>query len=288
MKLTKLSLFSGIGGDDLASEWAGIETVCFVEKDKYCQKVLKEHWPDIPIIEDVKDVTKKNSKPSQVENGLTLLAAETLANLKVLPDSEEARMMTAISGRRCSESCKSSSPLGLLTKTLLEDSHFHSTRCFLTWRVRVMKHKRSLFQLVPSTLGIDEIDSILLPTLTTPRPHDNENTVGMDYPTQHQYSLARFIKSVSLIPTLCASDYHSPNCGIHHLERKSRKQLRLNHWLYLLPTLTVNGNNNRIGASENSGTGLNTAIGNIAQLKLSPAFAEIHMGYPPKWTELKD
>lgn len=57
--MNKLSLFSGIGGDDLASEWAGIETVCFVEKDKYCQKVLKKHWPDIPIIEEVKDVTKE-------------------------------------------------------------------------------------------------------------------------------------------------------------------------------------------------------------------------------------
>jgi DNA (cytosine-5)-methyltransferase 1 len=57
--LNKLSLFSGIGGDDLASEWAGIETVCFVECDKYCQQVLKKHWPEIPIIEDVKDVTKE-------------------------------------------------------------------------------------------------------------------------------------------------------------------------------------------------------------------------------------
>ncbi|MDD5338209.1 MAG: DNA (cytosine-5-)-methyltransferase [Dehalococcoidales bacterium] len=60
--MKKLSLFSGIGGDDLASEWAGIETICFVEKDKYCQKVLKKHWPDIPIIEDVQDVTKEKVK----------------------------------------------------------------------------------------------------------------------------------------------------------------------------------------------------------------------------------
>jgi DNA (cytosine-5)-methyltransferase 1 len=57
--MNKLSLFSGIGGDDLASDWAGIETVCFVEKDKYCQQVLRKHWPEIPIIEDVKDVTKE-------------------------------------------------------------------------------------------------------------------------------------------------------------------------------------------------------------------------------------
>ena len=51
--LTHLSLFSGIGGIDLAAEWAGFKTVCFVEIDKYCQKVLRKHWPDVPIIEDI-------------------------------------------------------------------------------------------------------------------------------------------------------------------------------------------------------------------------------------------
>lgn len=58
MSLTKLSLFSGIGGDDLASEWAGIETMAFVEIDPFCQKILKKHWPDTPIIGDIHDVTR--------------------------------------------------------------------------------------------------------------------------------------------------------------------------------------------------------------------------------------
>ncbi len=56
MTLTKLSLFSGIGGDDIASDAAGIETVCFVERDVNCRKVLSAHWPGVPIIEDVKNV----------------------------------------------------------------------------------------------------------------------------------------------------------------------------------------------------------------------------------------
>ena len=56
--LTHLSLFSGIGGIDIAAEWAGFETVCFVENNEYCQKVLKKHWPDVAIIGDIKDVTK--------------------------------------------------------------------------------------------------------------------------------------------------------------------------------------------------------------------------------------
>jgi len=53
-----LDLFSGIGGFALACQWAGIETIGFVEIDKYCQKVLRKHWPDVPIVEDIRDVEK--------------------------------------------------------------------------------------------------------------------------------------------------------------------------------------------------------------------------------------
>lgn len=49
-----LDLFSGIGGFSLAARWlGGFETVAFVERDLYCQKVLKRHWPDVPIFDDV-------------------------------------------------------------------------------------------------------------------------------------------------------------------------------------------------------------------------------------------
>jgi len=54
--LTHLDLFSGIGGFALACQWAGIETIGFVEIDKYCQKVLRKHWPAVPIVEDIRDV----------------------------------------------------------------------------------------------------------------------------------------------------------------------------------------------------------------------------------------
>jgi hypothetical protein len=132
-----LSLFSGIGGIDLAAEWAGFETVAFCEIDPYCQKVLKKHWPDVPIIGDI-----------------------------VWPDSKEAQMITATSGRKCLESYERLSPLGLLPKMLLESSIWHSTRRYLIWRVRTLKHRRFLFQLVPYMPDTDEIESLLLPTPT--------------------------------------------------------------------------------------------------------------------------
>jgi DNA (cytosine-5)-methyltransferase 1 len=52
--LKVLDLFSGIGGFSLGLERAGgFETSAFCEINKNAQKVLKKHWPNVPIFEDV-------------------------------------------------------------------------------------------------------------------------------------------------------------------------------------------------------------------------------------------
>lgn len=52
--LNALSLFSGIGGLDIAAEWAGFKTVAFCERDKFCKSVLAARWPNVRIYDDVR------------------------------------------------------------------------------------------------------------------------------------------------------------------------------------------------------------------------------------------
>jgi DNA (cytosine-5)-methyltransferase 1 len=70
--MNHLDLFSGIGGFSLAASWVWGEEhniVSFVEIDKFCQKVLKKHWPDVPIHDDIRTYNYKGNQIDMLTAG---------------------------------------------------------------------------------------------------------------------------------------------------------------------------------------------------------------------------
>ncbi|WP_282637718.1 DNA cytosine methyltransferase [Sphingobacterium thalpophilum] len=47
------SLFTGIGGFDLAASWMGWENVFSCEKNPFCRKILEHYWPQTKHYEDI-------------------------------------------------------------------------------------------------------------------------------------------------------------------------------------------------------------------------------------------
>ena len=67
--MDSLSLFTGIGGFDLGFERAGMNVAAMCEADAQARNVLSKHWPDVPILEDVKDIDGKQFGAIDVISG---------------------------------------------------------------------------------------------------------------------------------------------------------------------------------------------------------------------------
>lgn len=63
------SLFSGIGGFDLAAQWAGLENKFAVEINPFSRKILEKNFPGVPLHEDVRQVGKHNLEKVDILSG---------------------------------------------------------------------------------------------------------------------------------------------------------------------------------------------------------------------------
>ncbi len=66
-----LDTFAGIGGFSYAAEQlvGGFTTTQFIEINPYCQKILKKHWPHVPIHDDIKTFTAKSGEFDIITGG---------------------------------------------------------------------------------------------------------------------------------------------------------------------------------------------------------------------------
>lgn len=226
---------------------------------------------------------------------LTLFQEGSLASRLVLPGSEEAQKMTVISGQKCLELYKNSSPVGLLARMLLGSSTWRSTRCYLTWKISSTPAKRLLFRLVPSMPRTGETAALSWPTPTAADSYTgNLKSTQQKEGSRHSLNLSDAVK---LFPTPTARDYKGARKPetLDRVGRTSRNSLP-DYVTSLYPTPTT-------GAGMCGGTGnfqpfqllkeqgkiteeerRNMSQGNGGQL--NPDWVEALMGFPVGWTAL--
>ena len=93
-KLKLLDTFSGIGGFSYAAEKlvGGFETTQFIEIDPYCQKVLKKHWPNVPIHDDITTFTAEPFQYDVVCGGFPCQSISTAGKGEGITETSKSGM----------------------------------------------------------------------------------------------------------------------------------------------------------------------------------------------------
>lgn len=263
--MKKASLFSGIGGIDLAAHWAGMETVVFCEREPFPQRVLRKHWPHVPIIDDVREVTREElEKRGVLGNGRTI---------DIISAGYPCQPFSYAGKRRGAEDDRHLWPE---VKRILEEIR---PRWFVGENVaghvtlglddvladlggRVTPRKRLYFRLLPSAPATDEIEFSLWRTPAAANADQGPKSKGF-----YGHCLRTGQSTVTLVDEV----RHNPG--------------------KMWPTPTANdAQNSSLPPSAKDWDSVPGAImreGYTAQEgQLNPEWVEILMNFPPKWTEV--
>ncbi len=235
-----------------------------------------------------KSLLLKKSETSMERNGeeqLSLLGVFPV-NLSLLPDSDEAKKMTAISGRKCLGLLVKRNPIGYLQRMCLESSEWHSTRCLLTWKAKVTPQGHLLFQLVASMHRTEEIESGLLRT-----PSSVEHEGGIMEIREGVNAHYKLRDQIAMLPTPRPSKMTHENEETWQ-RRKDRGGVAtppLSLAINMLPTPLEDDSSNVYPSEKRRETLVKVIDGTSGKktgMKLQPAFVEWMMGFPIGFTDL--
>ena len=245
----------------MAARWNGYRTVGFCDNEPYAQAVLKS-------IGQKCRSTKTSAKYEASYTQESLFSqVDFHANHSQSQANNEARMTTVISGQKCCALYKKQSPLGSLVRMLLGSSTWHSTRCVLTWKVKVTKSNRSLFQLAPLTRHTEETGFGLwaTPNSMDSLPPRQAEDCSTNQKNREGRSRSGNLREQVVHPQM----WPTPTAGLEkHSTEKAYWENRMNKGRQMDIQMAVY-------LKEQSGS-------------LNPAWVEWLMGYPIGHTDLKD
>lgn len=254
--MTVGSLFSGIGGFELAFEAAGFDVAFQVEIDPFCLKVLEKHWPTVPRFTDVTNCRGAIGSSADSHARTCHPPASALDSPGNAQGSTKSSCdLSASSGRAASSLKTSTTPGGNGCPS-----------CGAPCSRMGMPLCR--FECAPVILGpgMNEAASSLWPTL-----------IHQSYGSNVGGGAGRTGPKRLSLPTLIRRDSRTTKGAARMPNSVGTEPLAV-----ILPTLTVCGNYNRKGASPTSGDGLATAVGG----RLNPTWCEWFMGFPLGWTDV--
>lgn len=273
--------FSGIGGFDLAAEWAGWTNVFNCDIDPFCRKVLKFHFPNAVQYEDIRttDFTAWRDRIDVLTGGFPCQPFSVAGNRKGTGDDRYLwpEMLGAVREIR---------PRWVVGENVLGivdwSEGLVSSRCVLTWKMRATKSNRLYFQLVVSMPHTKGIEYGLLPTA---------QTQGLKICVKGK----TVFMPLGFMPTPTALD-----CGSGRMNRSlskgasERPTLALAARMGMLPTPTANDARNVSlppSQAKRDGGMVKTAMRSDeyragAGFRLNPRFVAEMMGFPVDWTAL--
>ena len=262
--MTHGSLFSGIGGFDLAAEWAGWENVFHCECEPFAQKVLKHHFPKSKLYNDIKtfDATDYFGRIDIITGGFPCQPFSTAGERK---GTEDERYLWK-------------EMLRIIREVAPKYVVGENVRGLLNWSGGMV------FEQVCADLEAEgyEVAPYLLPACGKNAPHRRDRIWFIAYSNnsndgrntrknetegskkwlqeRNEYgSLLSQVKYSGLIPTPCARDIKGTN-SMEHLTRETGHKNHLNQ----LPNY------------------IKFQTGKSSQL--NPLFVEQMMGFPKNWT----